>query len=330
MELIRLIIAGAALGFVSPAMAVSPSNFYQGKQIQFIIRAEPGGSYDLYMRTLAKYMVKYIPGNPVAVPVNMPGGGGLLALSYLDKIAPHDGTAVAMVTQTDPLEQALGNNPNLKTDLERLNWIGNVSQQNTFLVVRESSPTKSLNDATTRVTLLASSGASGSDFILANVMNSVLHTKFKSIIGYRSSPEMDLAIRRGEAEGRFTTNLQNLFDITPGGVKAFNIIVQIGTKADPSFPGAPLLKDLPSNEKSVLDTISDVMSLARPVATNSDVPPERVAVLRNAFEKTMHDPDFLKDSKRQQLDVSPWTWQQTQKVVSEIIHSSPETKRLLR
>src|SRR5215470_15993119 len=95
--------------FAAPAArADSVADFYKGKQLQFFIRAAPGGNYDLYTRLLARHIVRHIPGNPTAIPMNMPGGGGLTSLNYFDKVAPHDGTALTMVTQTQPMDQALG------------------------------------------------------------------------------------------------------------------------------------------------------------------------------------------------------------------------------
>ena len=90
------------------SLADPVEDFYKGKQIRFVIRAAPGGNYDLYMRLLARYMVRYMPGHPEGMPVNMPGGGGLTSLNYTINVAPHDGTVLTMVTSTAPMDQALG------------------------------------------------------------------------------------------------------------------------------------------------------------------------------------------------------------------------------
>ncbi len=125
---IRCLLATAfLLGLPSIAVADPIAEFYEGKQIRFIIRAAPGGNYDLYMRLLARHIVRFIPGKPAAVPVNMPGGGGLTALNYTVNVAPHDGTVLTMVTQTTPMDQALGLDKNLKIDMRTLRWIGNMS-----------------------------------------------------------------------------------------------------------------------------------------------------------------------------------------------------------
>ncbi|MGH6768796.1 MAG: Bug family tripartite tricarboxylate transporter substrate binding protein [Xanthobacteraceae bacterium] len=305
------------------ATADSVSDFYEGKQIRFIIRANPGGNYDLYMRLLARHIVRYIPGKPTAVPVNMPGGGGLTALNYTVNVAPHDGTVVTMVTQTTPMDQALGLDKNLKIDMRSMNWIGNMSDENLFLVTVRDSPTKTLQDATKRETPLAATGAGGVEVIVASVLNSMLGTKFKSILGYRSSPEMNVSMQRREAEGRMTTNLRALFGATSGGASAFNILVQTGLKVAPDYPKVPLLRELAKDpeQKVVLDFISRSMSLGRPVATNQKVPAERMAALRRAFDATMKDPQFLSEAKQQGLDISPWTGAELHQVVADIVNT---------
>jgi tripartite-type tricarboxylate transporter receptor subunit TctC len=273
------------------------------------------------MRLLGRHIVRHIPGNPTAVPMNMPGGGGLTALNYAVNVAPHDGTVLTMVTQTTPMDQALGLDKNLKVDMRRLNWIGNMSDENMFVVTTRNSPTKTLDDARRRETPLAATGAGGVEVILVSVLNNVLGTKFKNVLGYRSGPEMNLAMQRGEAEGRTTTNLRALFAATTGGAAEFNVVVQAGMRADKGHPNVPLLRDAGSdaNGKLVLDFISRVMALARPVATNEDVPAERVAALRRAFDATMVDPEFLAEAKQQDLDISAWQGEELQRIVTSIV-----------
>jgi tripartite-type tricarboxylate transporter receptor subunit TctC len=122
----RIVLAAASVLLAATVAAADPvADFYRGKQIRFVIRAAPGGNYDLYMRLLARYMVRYLPGTPEAIPVNMPGGGGLTALNYTVNVAPHDGTVLTMVTSTAPMDQVLGNMKTSNIDLGSLQWIGN-------------------------------------------------------------------------------------------------------------------------------------------------------------------------------------------------------------
>ncbi len=333
MRIRSMFIVAVLLLAPAPLSAEAVGDFYAGKQLRFIIRAAPGGNYDLYMRTLARHMVRHIPGKPEPVPVNMPGGGGLTALNYTANVAPHDGTVLTMATQTTPMDQALGRDKNLTIDMRKLNWIGNMSDENLFLVTSRASQTKTLADATKRTTPLAATGAGGVEVIAASVVNSLFDAKFRNVLGYRSGPEMNLAMQRGEAEGRMTTNLRALFGASPKGAADFNVILQIGLRKAPDQPNVPLLRDLAQNpdQKIVLDFISRTMSLGRPVATNQNVPQERVAVLRKAFDATMRDPEFLADARKQDLDISPWTGTELQQVVLDIVDTpAPSAERIRR
>ena len=145
---LRPLSSGAAaallLGLLAqPAAAADPvADFYRGKQIKLYIRAAPGGNYDIYSRLLGRHIGRFIPGNPSVLPINMPGGGGLVALNYVANVAPRDGTVLTMITQSFPMDQTLGLDRNLKVDLRTLNWIGNMSETNEFFYTAKSSPTR--------------------------------------------------------------------------------------------------------------------------------------------------------------------------------------------
>lgn len=314
-----------ALALASPrgAAAQPAIEFYKGKQVRFVIRAAPGGGYDLYLRLLARHMMRHIPGQPEAIPMNMPGGGGLTALNYTVNVAPSDGTALTMVTSTAPMDQALGRAQGLKIDMRALNWIGNMSDENYFLVTRRDSPIKTLDDAKVHDARLAGTGAGDTQQVLVSVLNSMLGTRFKSIVGYRNSSEMNLAVERGEADGRTTTNLPALFAGNARGADAFNLVLQTGIEKSPHFPTIPLLLELTKtpDQRIVFEFISRAVSLGRPVATGPNVPPERVAILRRAFDRAIKDPELLAEAKRQNLDISPWSGERLESVVTQIVNT---------
>src|SRR5437763_12382352 len=154
-----------------PAGAGPVEDFYRGKQIRMYIRAAPGGNYDVYSRVLGRHISRFIPGNPIVLPLNMPGGGGLVALNYVAGAAPRDGTVLTMITQTFPMDQALGLDKNLKVDMRALNWIGSMSSTNEFLYTAKSSATKTLDDARRRETVISATGLGSIVTQLAAVYN---------------------------------------------------------------------------------------------------------------------------------------------------------------
>jgi tripartite-type tricarboxylate transporter receptor subunit TctC len=300
--------------------------FFKGKQIRLVIRAQPGGNSDQYFRLLSRYMGQYIPGTPNLIPVNMPGGGGLTALNYIANIAPRDGTVLTMLTQTLPLDQALNLNKNLNVDLRTFGWIGNMSNSNMVLLTSKQSGIASIDDARRREVLLSGTGAAEPATYIAALCNHFLGTRFKLIFGYPGGVELTMAVMRGETHGRTTSDPRAMFALVEGGEKSFYFILQVGLQRQPEFRDAPLLVDLAktSDEKQIFEYVSKVISLSRVVCTNSGVPPERVAVLRQAFNKTLADPAFLADSKKLLLEIEPMEGDAVQRYVNDIIDAPPD------
>jgi hypothetical protein len=159
------------------------------------------------------------------------------------------------------------------------------------------------------------------------VTNGTLGTRFKLVPGYTSGPNMNLAMERGEIDGRGTSNPKGMFaggsERGADGRPLFNLIVQWGLKQNPDYPEAPLLSALATSpeQKVVFDFVGRVASLARPIATNADVPPERVAALRRAFDATMKDPEFLSEAERQLMEITPMAGEGLAQLVTDIVNA---------
>src|SRR4051794_19738003 len=314
--------------FVALSARADPvEDFYRGKQIRIVIRAAPGGNYDLYSRLLARHIVRFIPGNPTTIPVNMPGGSGLTALNYVADVHAKDGTVLTMMTQTFPLEQALNLNDKLKADMRRLNWIGNMSDATSFLLTSRASQTRTIDDAKRRETVIGVPSLADTSAWLTQVTNGMLGTRFKLVPGYTSGPDMNLAMERGEIDGRGTSNPKAMFaggaERGPDGRPLFNFLLQWGLSKNKDYSDTPLLGELAvsAEQKVVFDFVGRVASLARPIATNYDVPPERVAALRRAFDLTMKDPEFLSEAKRQLMEIEPSSGEALQQLIADIVNA---------
>jgi tripartite-type tricarboxylate transporter receptor subunit TctC len=230
------------------------------------------------------------------------------------------------------MDQALSLDKNLKVDMRTLNWIGNMSDTNEFFFTAKSSPTKTLEDARRRETVVAATGLGSIVTRLAALYNNALGTKLKVIYGYPSGPDMTLALERGEVEGRSTSNPQVLGTSKADIVAKYNFLIQAGLKKFPGYEEVPLLRDLATNEEQqrVFDFICNAVSVARPLVTNPGVPPDRVAALRRAFDATLADPAFLQDAARQNLEISARSGEELQKVVYDILDASPDLLEKIR
>jgi tripartite-type tricarboxylate transporter receptor subunit TctC len=326
----RLIVLAALALAAVPAIADPVADFYRGKQIKIYIRAAPGGNYDIYSRLIGRYLMRYLPGNPGVLPVNMPGGGGLVALNYVANVAPRDGTVLTMITQSFPMDQALGLDKNLKVDLRKLNWIGNMSDTSTIFFTAKSSPTKTLDDARRRDTVVAATGVGSIMTQLAAVYNNMLGTRFKVIYGYPSGPDMSLAMERGEVEGRSTSNPPALI---PGASNAeiaahYNFLIQTGMRKLPGYEAVPLLRDLAANDEqqSIFDFVSAAVSVARPIVAAEGVPAERVTALRHALDLAMRDPDFIREAQLQALEISPMGGEEVTRIILGMLDAPAQVR----
>ncbi len=303
------VLFAAVICSAGPVLADPVADFYKGKQLRFIVRTTPATDYDQYSRLLARFMGKHIPGNPSSIVVNMPGGGGITAANYMEQIAPHDGTVLGIVSQGLAADQALGVSPQLKADLRKFNWLGNVIFSNQLLVVWHTSPTKTLEDAKKRVTTIGTTGAGSASVQYPAFYNNVLGTKFKIVFGYPGGAHIDLAMERGEVEGRGTNPYSSYMGSHPTWIPQKLIIplVQSGIEKEPALPDVPLITELPAKpaDKPLLEFMARAATVGRPLATTPGVPAERVAALRAAFAATVKDPEFIAAAAQEHLDIRP-------------------------
>ncbi len=228
--------------FACGSAAADPvADFYRGKQIRVIVRTLPATDYDAYSRLIARFMGKYIPGNPSMIVVNMTGGGGIIAANYMANVAPRDGTVIGIVSQGLAVDQALGMSPQLKANLREFGWIANVIYSNQLLVTWHTSQTKTLEDAKRRVTAIGTTGAGSASVQYPSFYNNVIGTKFKIIFGYRSGAEIDLAMEREEVEGRGTNPYSSYMGSQPTWIPQNKIIplIQAGLEKEPELPNVP-------------------------------------------------------------------------------------------
>jgi tripartite-type tricarboxylate transporter receptor subunit TctC len=315
----------------SPAAADPVAEFYKGKQIKMIIRTKAGGGYDLNARMLMRHMTRHIPGNPSAININMSGGGGIKAANYVAQVAPRDGSVLNIVSGSIPMIQGLRLTNKLKADMKAFNWIGVISTSNRVLAVWHTTPAKTFEDLTKRVTNIGATGPGSPSVILPAVLNNVLGAKLKIITGYQSGTEIDAAMEKGELGGRGSNPWSSWLASAPRLVKEKLVrpMVQVGFKPDPVLPGVvPLLKDLGKTpeQTEILTYVTKSFMTGFPFAVAQGVPADRVKALRAAFDATMKDKEFLNDAKRARIEVDPTNGVELQKLITEIVDVSPQLR----
>lgn len=308
------------LNHSSSAQSSEQNTFYAGRTVTLMSHAS-GGTYDGYLRLLARHMPQYIEGAPRMIVTHRPAGGGLEVVNTLGKAAPQDGTTLALVSQGMFLHEAIGGS-GLQVSMGDLRWIGNFSQSNQVTIIWGKPEVKSITDARNHQVVLGASGAAGGSANPPVLYNSLLGTKFKIIYGYGAT-DTRIAVERGEVDG--------IGSVAWAAAKSFmspllkrpdaTVLIQLGLRREPDLPDVPLFIDLVRDDPDKL-AIARFMGLtsviARAFAAPPGIPEQRLSLLRDAFQKVLMDKEFRANAARANLDIDPMTGEEVTKAVEEI------------
>jgi tripartite-type tricarboxylate transporter receptor subunit TctC len=310
-----------ATTFLAAPAVAQDADFYKGKTVDLYIGYAPGGGYDTYARLVARHMGNYMPGTPNFVPKNMAGGGGRVVAGYIFKVAPKDGTAIAMADQSLVLQQAIGDTT-IQFDMNKFVWVGNPSADNNTAVTWYTTGVKTIQEATQKEVIVGATGPNTSAQ-LPQVMNAILGTKFKIVSGYPGGNEMNLAMENGEIGSRGSNPWSSWKGTKPDWIKdkKINILVQIGLTKAADLPDVPLLLDLAKNDddRAVLRLISAPATIGRPLFGPPEMPAARLAILRKGFDAMVKDKAFLDEAARERLDINPVSGADLAKIVADIV-----------
>jgi tripartite-type tricarboxylate transporter receptor subunit TctC len=314
--LIALCLAEAALGGQARAQS-----FYEGKTITVVTSTGIGGTYDVLARAVARHMPKYVPGKPTMIVQNMPGAGNVLATNYMYNVAPKDGTVMAVIHAAMPLHQVLDGR-GVRYDASKFNWLGSPGPENEVVLVWHTAGIKTVDDAKKKEVILGATGEGSGIFILPMAMNHVLGTKFKVVIGYKSSEDVNLAMERGEVQAR-AFGIDSILAQHSDWLRnrTIDIIVQAGVKRDKFLPDVPLLTELTKSEddREIMALVSSTAGLGHPYLVPPGTPAERTTVLRRAFMETLRDKAFVDEVTKLGLRIDPMNSDEVTKIVGDTI-----------
>ncbi len=313
-------VLGIALGQTA-AFGQSVEEFYEGKRIKIVSSSEPGGGYDTYARTVARHIGRHIPGNPKLLVQNMPGAGGVVAANWLYNVGAQDGTIIGSVQRAVPFVPIFGKK-GPKYDPAKFHWLGSLNNEVGVLSVwRKTSPVKTIQEAMQTEVLLGGTGPNDTEIYPA-LMNNTIGTKFRIITGYPSTTTATLAIERGEIQG-LSQSFSSMKARAPRNWRDdVRVLVQLSTRQHPELPDVPLIFDLLKDKGEEVNTIWRLMLtqkvMGRPYMLGPNVPADRVAALRKAFEDMVKDPKFLADAAKQRREVVFVSGPDIQKMITKV------------
>jgi tripartite-type tricarboxylate transporter receptor subunit TctC len=315
---------------VARVVATTPApaqDFFAGKTITVAIGSRVGGSYDAYGRLVARHMPRHIPGNPTMVPKNMPGAAGTRVANYAYNVAPKDGTYLVATLNSIPLTQIM-RPKKAKYEVAKFNWIGAINSPAHVLATWHTSGIKTIEDARKREVVIGGTTAGTSMEMYPTISNRLLGTKFKVVLGYRGGKGVNLAMERGEVEGRGSNSWLSYKMRNPDWVRdgKIHVLFQMSLKRAPTLPNTPTLIELAKTDedRQIIAVLTKSETIGRSLLAPPGVPAARVALLRAAFDGLVKDPKMLKDAKRSKLPIRPTSGSDLQTMV-ESVFKTPET-----
>jgi tripartite-type tricarboxylate transporter receptor subunit TctC len=334
---LRAAACAAAIALMPQAAAAQPADqAFKGKTISINIGFGPGGTYDYYGRLVARFIGRHIPGEPTVVAQSMPGSGGLRVANFLFAAAPKDGTTLAVSPQTAAIEDAL-RSPGVQYKAAEFNWIGRMTAILEVHFTWKTSKAKTIEDARQYEAPLAGTGAGSPSEGYPKLLNALSGTKFKIVSGYPSSTEGMLAMERGEVDGALTSwntikrNKQEWISNHD-----LNVLVQYAPERHPELSNIPTVLETAKTPegRAALAFYIGGAELGRSLAAPPGLPPERVKILRTAFDAMLKDPDFLAEIEKSGQEFYPASGEQVQKLIVATANAPREvvdlTERTLR
>ena len=320
-----------ALGGAGAVRAEPVADFYRGKTVTVLIAVSAGGEYDLHGRTIARFIGRYIPGNPTVVAQNMTGAAGLTMANYFANIAPRDGTTTGIMMNGLAGMQALAF-PNVQYDVTKFNWIGSISPIVETLAVWRRKGVTSIAEAKSKELIIGAVGRGSITQTYPRVMNELFGTKFKIVGGYPGGNDINIAMERGEVDGR--NNTWSSWKVTrPQWLRNNGLaILSFGGPPPTDLPGVPSMDELAQSDddRKLVGLVFAGTRLGRPYATTPNAPPERVEALRAAFIAAMKDPDLAREAAAANIDIDPVPASALAKVVADVIATPPHVKERAR
>jgi tripartite-type tricarboxylate transporter receptor subunit TctC len=319
---------------ISSTNARAQADFYKGKTIRVVIGYSAGGTNDLWVRTIARFWGKYIPGSPDFIVQNMPGAGTMIAANYIYNVAKPDGLSLALIAPGLFLNQ-IGGQKEARFDWAKFAWIGTPEETSEMLSIRSDSPYKSMDDIRKSAVppKCGTTGTGTPGHYFPRLLEEVLDLKFDLVTGYPGASDIDLAIEKGEVLCRGGTT-SAFFGREPGRTWAKTGFVRLlvigGSKRDKRVADVPTIWELmekhktPDSGKRLATVLLSPGSFGRPIVGGPGITADRVKILRDGFSKAMSDPALLAEAEKRGWEPDPVNGDKLQALAAEVVTQPPE------
>ena len=319
-------LAAAALAFFGANEAQAQQGAPALPRLMIVVGSPAGGGYDVSARLVARHFAAFLPGAPPIAVQNMPGAGSLIAANWLANSAPRDGTAIAILPNATLFEAMLGN-PGAHFDARKMNIVGSLNDNTAIAAVWRTAPFATARDLFEREVLVGSSAATSNNSTLPNLLNSLIHTKFKVVNGYPGGAGVDLALERGEVQAAVGADYDLMKSTRSEWLRdgKVRILLQAALTRHRDLPDVPTVFDFaPPENLDVLRLLIARQSYGGIFMAPPGSPDATVAALRAGFDKLVTDADFLRDAEQSNLAIHASNAANVGATLGQLLASPPD------
>ncbi len=303
--------------------------FYSGKTVTIVVGLSPGGGFDIVARLLAPYLGKYLPGNPSVIVDNRTGAGGMVAANLVYKAAPKDGTTVLAASEGLVANQLLGAQ-GVEYDFRKFQWLGSTQVATVVCYARADTGVRTLADVIGRPEplIVGATAPSSNSYDFPAALQKVLNANIKIITGYGGSAPIRLAMESGEVQAHCVPWESVVESVKPWVDNGFAVVfVQQALEKNPDLGSVPLAEEFARSDqdRTVLRLLTAYNAFSKPYAVAPEVPAERVAALRQAFEQALRDPELLEKAHQAKVDLDPKPGAEVRRLIDDMFAADPAT-----
>ena len=313
-----------AAGALLAATPLSAADYYAGKSIDLLIGAPPGGGYDIYARVVGRHLGRHIPGQPTIVPKNMPGAGSAKAAQYISMVAPKDGSAMGAIMPGAIMGPLLDDRTKPLFDPTKVRYVGTANSGTRVCATLKGSKIASFGDAQKIKAKFGGSAPNDSTYEYGYLHKHTSGAIYDIVSGYRGTPDMALAMERGEIDGLCGWDWSSFKSQKPDWLRdnKTNVLLQVSLDPHPELTkmGVPGVFDFVKNaeDRKVVELVISQTVFHRSYIAPPDTPPAQLEVLRKAFDATVVDKQFLAEAEKARVDIEPLSGAKVQEVVAKL------------
>src|SRR6266436_5605978 len=322
----RTFIFGALISAAIVSLAVTSSraqtDFYRGKTVSIVIGAKTG-SLAIAAQLVSHHIYKHIPGNPTVIFRQMPGAAHMNATNHIYNVAEADGLTILAANPNVAMSQ-LAKVAQVRFDVRKFEWLGSSGPDGAMFSIRADLPYKTFKEFkdSGKELIVGTTGPGSNAYDMPLLLKEFAGANLRLVKGYAANSDILLAVERKEVDAWAALATTVKLGVERGAVRAL-----VRARAPvPDLNDLPVDEDLTSDPvgKSLMAIRGIPLLIGRPFAVRPGTPADRVAILREAFAKTMADPELLAEAKKAQIDVNYISAQDVTKSFNEMMAQPPQ------